>query len=189
MTMEEEIWKDIEGFEGLYQVSNLGRVKSLEKTWICGKGGVRHQEEKILKPISDRRGYLFVNLSKDGKMKHFTVHRLVAEAFIPNPNNLPQVNHISQVKTCNRADLLEWCDAKYNSNYGTRNERIAEKMTNGKLSRQVYQYSLDGKLVAVYPSTAECGRQGFSFGNVAACCNGIRKTHKGFYWSYLAPFA
>ncbi len=126
----EEIWRDIAGYEGLYQVSNLGRVKSLERTTkrfngfkVCEyKDG-----NKILKQSKNYKGYLFVGLCKNGKEKKYKVHRLVAEAFIDNPNNLPQVNHKNENKECNISNNLEWCTNKYNCNYGTRNERIYKK--------------------------------------------------------------
>lgn len=113
-----EIWKDITGYEGLYQVSNLGRVKSTQ--YFHGTN------ERILKPISTHNGYFRVHLRKDGKLKTFKIHRLVAEAFIPNPDNLPQINHKDEDKTNNRVDNLEWCSARYNCNYGGRNELIRQ---------------------------------------------------------------
>ena len=121
--MSEEIWKDIEGYEGLYQVSNFGRIKSLPryhktKSSYCSK-------ERILKTIHNDRGYEMVGLSKNWKKKKIFVHRLVAETFIENPNNYKQVNHINEMeKDNNTVENLEWCNCKYNCNYGTRNERI-----------------------------------------------------------------
>lgn len=163
-----ENWKDIIGFEGLYQVSDLGRVKS----FYNGK-------ERILKGRDNSRGYPMVILYND-KSKQVSVHRLVAEAFVPNPNNLPQVNHINEDKHDNRADNLEWCDGKYNCNYGTRNERGASAK-----SKQVYQYTKDGSLVSSYPSTNEAERQtGCASTKICACCNGKRKSAYGYIWSY-----
>ena len=112
-----EIFKDIEEYEGLYQISNLGRVKSL-----------KYGKERILKPAKDKKGYLYVCLYKQGKMKIYRVHRLVAQAFIPNPNNLPQVNHKDEDKTNNASSNLEFCDAKYNNNYGNHNKKMGEKI-------------------------------------------------------------
>ena len=106
-----EVWKDIKDYEGLYQISNHGRIKSLNKT----KGRIRKQ--------SIQRGYHYIWLSKNSKGKMYIVHRLVAQHFIPNPLHLPEVNHKDENKLNNRVDNLEWCDAKYNSNYGTRNKR------------------------------------------------------------------
>ena len=163
-----EIWKPIKGYEGLYEVSNLGRVKS-----------IRFGKERILKPGTDKRGYLHVVLSKNNKQKTHKVHRLVMEAFIPNTDNLPCVNHKDEDKTNNVDTNLEWCDAKYNQNYGTRIERIAEK-----LSKTVLQYDLEGNFIREWKSSAECGRNGFNQGAVAACCRGERQQAYGYKWVY-----
>ena len=113
MLENNEIWKDCKGYEGKYQVSNFGRV------WNANN-------QRYLKPWISKGGYYLVNLiSKNGKIKHESIHRLVAIAFIDNPCNYPQVNHKDEDKTNNRVDNLEWCDSKYNNNYGTRNERIS----------------------------------------------------------------
>ena len=172
-----EIWKDIKDYEGLFQVSNLGRVKSL------GNGGT-YKTSRIRKFYKNKGGYLQVQLCKDGKRKWFRVNRLVASAFLENPDNLPCVNHRNEIKTDNRAENLEWCSYEDNINHGTRNKRVSKAMTNGKLSKPVIQLSLDGKLIREWPSTAECGRNGFNIGHVAACCRGEEKTHKGFLWMY-----
>ena len=134
--MEKEIFKDIKGYEGLYQVSNYGRVKSLYRIQIMPTGGKRIIEERILKTIKNKKGYIGVHLSKNNKDKTVYIHRLVAQAFIPNPNNYPQVNHKDEDKTNNHVDNLEWCTAKYNSNYGHRNDKIGRRkvrcITTGK---------------------------------------------------------
>lgn len=114
-----EEWRDIEGYLGLYQVSNKGRVKSLNYN--------RTGKEQILKNILEPTGYYRVNLAKEGKWKHFTVHRLVCNAFIPNPNNLPCINHKDENKQNNSLQNLEWCTVKYNINYGTARLRQAQK--------------------------------------------------------------
>lgn len=171
--MKKEIWKDILGYEGLYQVSNFGRVKSLK----FGK-------ERILKPGINKYGYLHVVLSKNNKQKNFYVHRLVAEAFISNPHNYPCVNHKDENPLNNNVENLEWCTASYNSNYGTRNERMSKSKINGKRSKIVIQYNLDGTFVREWPSAMECERNGFEHSLIIYCCQGKRKTHKGFKWSY-----
>ena len=160
----EEIWKDKKDYEGHYQVSNWGRLKS-----------IKFGKERILKPQKNTSGYLCVTLCKNNNQCQFEVHRLVAEVFLPNPNNYKEVNHKNEIKTDNRVENLEWCDRKYNQNYGTRTE---------KCSKKVYQYTLDGKFVKEWKSTAECGRNGYNYGNVAACCRGKLKKYKNFIWKY-----
>lgn len=125
----DEIWKDIKGYEGLYQISNLGRVKNYErKVRICRRGyeGLRIHKERIMKPSINNRGYAFVSLCKDGKYKTKFVHRMVAENFISNPNNYPCVNHKDENPLNNSIDNLEWCTYAYNNAYGGRNERISK---------------------------------------------------------------
>lgn len=163
----EEIWKDKKDYEGHYQVSNCGRVKS-----------IKFGKEIILKQHI-RGGYYSVVLSKNGILKIFKVHRLVAQAFIPNPNNLTEVNHKDENKLNNNVDNMEWCDRTYNNTYGTRIEKCSKK-----LSKPVLQYTLEGEFVKEWESTAECGRNGFKQGAVAACCRGERKTHHKFIWKY-----
>ena len=171
--MVEEIWRPIKGYEGLYQVSSLGRVRSLNYRQT---GQVR-----VLKAEKNRWGYLFVNLCKNKKPKSCIVHRLVAIAFIPNPLNLPQINHINEDKTDNRVENLEWCDCRYNINYGTRIQRQAEK-----LSKQVAQYNLGDVLVAIYPSAREAARQtGFDNSSICKCCLGKLNQAYGYVWKYV----
>ena len=167
--MEEE-WRDIVGYERLYQVSNTGKVKSLnyKKT---GK-------EKILKLQTDKNGYLFVGITKNGKRKYKKTHRLVAEAFLDNPNNLPQVNHKDENKENNCITNLEWCTNEYNHNYGTRN--IRSKISQ---SKTVVAYK-NGVEVLRFSSTAEAQRNGYNSGNISCCCRGIYKQYKGFKWQY-----
>lgn len=174
MNENEEIWKDVVGYEGLYQVSDKGRVKSL---WF-GK-------DKILKPLKDGWGYIFVYLCKNGERKMCKIHRLVAQAFIPNTNSLPQVNHKDEDKTNNKVENLEWCDRKYNNNYGTRTQRQAEKMTNGKLSKPVLQYTKDGKFVKEWKSTMDVQRNlGYFQTSISSCCLGKYKSAYNFIWKY-----
>ncbi len=162
-----EIWKDIEGYEGLYQVSNLGNVKSL------GNGGSNASREKLLKTHKNQKGYLRVRLCKEGKTKNHLIHRLVAVEFIENPNNYSQLNHRDEDKTNNQVTNLEWCDCLYNINYGTRNQRI---------SKQV----LCLETGVVYPSLSEAARQlGFSFSTISSACNGRYKRAYGFHWKYV----
>ena len=176
--MKKEYWKPVVGYEGLYEISNWGRVKSLKRlVKIHNKWGECYItiNEKILKKRIDKYGYERVMLCKHGKSKLKQVHRLVAEAFIPNPYNLPQVNHKDEDKQNNHYLNLEWCTHEYNVNYGTRTERC---------SKPVLQYTLDGELIKEWPSTIECGRNGYNYGCVAACCRGELKKYKNFIWKY-----
>lgn len=167
----EEIWKDIEGYEGLYQVSNMGRVKSVRRN--------------ILLKSRIARGYERVNLSKNGKYLTKKVHRLVANAFIPNPDNLPQVNHKDENKTNNCVDNLEWCDSKYNINYGMGNKKRGLSNTNGKLSKPVCQYSKDGCFIKEWKSIRDIERMtGYSSGHISRCCRGKQAYAYDYLWKY-----
>ena len=164
-----EIWKDIDGYEGLYQVSNKGHVKSLK--W--GK-------ERILRPVIDRYGYYYIMLYNDSVRKHFKLHRLVAQAFIPNPENKPQVNHKDENKLNNCVNNLEWSTAKENSNYGTRNERMGYS-----LSKPILQYSKSGDFIREWKSASEVEREfGINHSHIASCCRGKRKSSGNFIWRY-----
>ena len=163
-------------YEGLYKVSNLGRILNLNYR-NTGRA-------ELMTPVDNGTGYLKIQIWKNGKPKTCLVHRLVAQTFIPNPNNLPQVNHIDQDKTNNRVENLEWKSPKGNCNHGTRNERIAKANTNGIRSKPVLQLSLSGELIREWPSVAECGRNGFTQSAVCNCCNGKLPHYKGFKWMY-----
>ena len=177
--MENEVFVDIENYENLYQVSNYGRVYSLIS-------------KKFLKFDSDKNNYLRVQLYKNGKVKSYLVHRLVASAFIPNPLYLPQVNHISEIKTDNHVSNLEWCSSQYNIRYGTRLERIAQnpnyKATRekcGKPKKSVLQFTKDGKLVKEYPSIMEAERQTrINSKNISQCCLGKRHSAGKYLWKF-----
>ena len=180
----EEQWKtaiyDGIVYEELYKVSNLGRILSLNYR-NTGKA-------ELMNPRKRKDGYMQVFLSKNREKKLCYVHRLVAETFLENPENKPEVNHIDEDKTNNRVDNLEWKTHKDNLNHGTRNERAGATnkivQTNGKLSKRVLQFTLDGEFVREWESTRECGRNGFNQVEVAACCRGKLLQHKGFYWMY-----
>lgn len=180
--MELEIFKDIEGYKGLYQVSNLGRVKSLPRVKV-NNSGLRLIKGQILKPQTKRLGYLKVDLYKDGQQKSFFIHRLVATAFIPNPDNLPTVNHKDENPSNNMVENLEWCDNSYNINYGTAMKRAAKaKINHPKLSKKV----LCVETGVIYPSTKEVQRQlGFSASNIAFCCRGLYETKYNYHWQYV----
>ena len=168
-----EEWLNIDGYPD-YQVSNTGKVKS-----------IKYGKERILKQGTNKYGYHLVQLYRDGKYKNMKVHRLVAEAFISNPDNLPQINHKDENPLNNNVENLEFCDAKYNINYGTHNKRMAKTKTgiyNTKISKAVKCLETS----VVYPSLAEIQRKiGFSKQNISACCNGKRKSAYKFHWEWV----
>ena len=181
-----ETWKPIAGYEGLYEVSDLGRVRSL----VDNHGRKR---ERVLKLSRNKGGYLYIELSKNGKGKKHKVHRLVAFAFVEGYNLFKnQVNHINEDKHDNRAINLEWCDAGYNVNYGTRIERVVKKEINHPtMSIPLIQLTLDYKFVAKWPSTKEVVRQcGFNQGNINSCClhKPKYKSAHGYRWFYLSEY-
>lgn len=171
---KEEIWKDIKGYEGIYQVSSEGRVKSLERTTVDKNGKKYHRKERILKSFLNR-GYLQVSLCD----RQPQVHRLVAEAFIPNPENKSQVNHKDEIKTNNCVENLEWMTAKENSNYGTRTERAAKTK-----SKPIAQYTKDGEFIQVWQSIKEAGCQ-LDLTHICEAVQGKQKTCGDFVWKYV----
>lgn len=169
---------------GLYQVSNLGRVKHLEFTRPNAlTGGVSVIKEKILSPTITHNGYYLVRLYKNKKYKAYTIHRLVAEAFIPNPLNLPQVNHKDENKVNNCVDNLEWCDRDYNVNYGTGIKRRSKTQTNRKdLSKSIKCIETG----VIYPSIKEASRQtNINNMTIGQCCLGKQNTAGGYHWQYI----
>lgn len=182
-----EIWKDIENYEGFYQVSNLGRIKSLARDAYKPNGIVNcHVKEKILVPSLDGGGYPIVGLCKNGKRKIMKVHRLVAMAFIPNPENKPQVNHIDEVKINNVVENLEWCDASFNINFGTRNERSVQnrrsyKLGNHPRAKAIFCEELNKKFDCIKSAEEELG---VNINCIVGACKGRQKTAGGFHWRY-----
>lgn len=167
-----EVWKPVDGYDGFYEVSNLGRIRTLRTNKILS--------EKITK------GYCFVKLYKNGKSKQKYIHRIVATAFIPNPLNLNQVNHKDENPKNNSVDNLEWCDGKYNVNYGTAKKRSLEKRY-PKLKRcKTVQKDKLGNVIAIYNSIAEASQKtGFFHQNIQACCSGKQKSCNGFVFEYF----
>lgn len=171
--MVEEIFRQHPDYRD-YMVSNKGRV-------------FNEKRNRMLKPTKNKDGYCYVmlNSSKNGSVKKWLLHRLVAELFIPNPDNLPQINHKDEDKSNNCVENLEWCTAEYNCNYGTRNERAGNRKRNGKLSKPVLQYTLDGEFIKEWPSAIEITRQlGFNQGGISRCCLGQVKQVYGYKWVY-----
>lgn len=170
--MKNEIWKDVAGYEGLYQVSNFGRVKSLNYN--------HKKETRIMKDASNLLGYHFVNLCKAGTKKIAYIHRLVALAFIPNPYNLPIINHKDCNPGNNTASNLEWCTYLYNNNYDKHRERISLAKY-----KPVLQYDREGNFVQEYPSAKSLNElYGYNANNISAVCRGKRQTAHNYVWRY-----
>ena len=182
-----ENWKDIKGYEGFYQVSDCGNVRSLERDVYNSRGTViNHMEEKILVPALNNNGYSYVNLCKNGKAKKEYVHRLVAMAFIPNPENKPQVNHKNEIKTDNVVENLEWCSAQENINYGTRTTRAVKncrsfKLGNNPRAKAVFCAELNKTFDCAKRVEEELGIWGSS---IIQTCKGKQNTAGGFHWRY-----
>ena len=167
----EEIWKDIEGYEGKYQVSDKRRVKSL--------GNNKKRVEKILKPRISNKGYYSVVLYKNGNRCIHSIHRLVAQTFIKNPENYPIVNHKDENPINNCAENLEWCTQKYNCNYGTRNEKIS--LSNSKPVKCL-------ETGIIYSSTIEAGKQTkIHIGDIGACARKVKRHYTAgrCHWEYV----
>ena len=181
---ESEVWKDVIGYEGLYQVSNKGDVRSVDRINHIG----RKYSGRTLKPRYAGLGYINVGLYKNGKMKNKYIHRLVAEAFIPSHNNYLEINHKDENKNNNHVNNLEWCTSKYNTNYGTLIER---------LSKKVKAVNIKTGEVITFASVVEAGNKGYDKVNVSLSCRGVYKningtlvggdgrTYRGHRWSYI----
>lgn len=184
--MENEIWKPVVGYQGLYEVSNKGRVRSMNRV-TKGRWGTQSFRGTILKAANRTKGsknspfyYQGVNLHKDGKSKNMNVHRLVAEAFIPNPHNYPIVNHIDENPSNNDVDNLEWCTQKHNQNHGTLPERRRQLR-----HKKVNQYSLDGKFIKQFQSVIEASEAtGLIRTSITNACKGHARTAGGCLWRY-----
>lgn len=172
-----EVWKDVAGYEGLYKVSNKGNVFSVERKNLRGRkiGGQTLKQRYS-------RGYPQVGLYKNGKMQNKLIHRLVIEAFIPNTENHPEINHRDEVKTNNDLSNLEWCDKSYNASYGTRIERIRQKQ-----SKKVKAVNVETGEVLTFSSVKEAVSKGYPHSSVSQACRGIYcggNLYKGHQWSY-----
>jgi len=173
-----EVWKTVVGFPD-YQVSNLGRVKSLSRYFFNGRGMV-HTKDKILKAGLDPKGYYRVSLSKDGQSYTCKVHRLVADAFVENPCNKSSVNHLDENTKNNQVANLEWVSHRENMNYGTKGQRQAQK-----ISRPIIQYSKTGVFISRYKSIkAAASENGFCVGNIWYSLSKNRKYAYGYIWNY-----
>lgn len=170
MGNQNEIWKDIDGYEGLYQISDKRRIKSLDYR--------RTGEERVLKPRKTKDGYLHVGLCKEGKIKFYLIHRLIAQTFLENPEGLPEINHKDEDKTNNCAENLEWCSHQYNNNYGTRIERISK-------SKSIPVMCVETN--TIYLSTHDAQRKtGIDAANIGKCANHKKYYHtaRRYHWEF-----
>lgn len=184
-----EVWKDVYGYIGIYMVSNTGKIKALPKVSPIYNGGYCIHDEIILKGNPIGKGYLQVKLHKNGKGECKLIHKIVAEHFIDNPNNLPFVNHKDENKQNNCSNNLEWCTQKYNTNYGTANaRRVASRdyfVLAQKLSKPICMYSKQGEFIKRFCSAIGASREtGINKGNLTECANGKRKSAGGYIWKY-----
>ena len=172
-----KLWKEIDGFDGKYLISNEGEVFS-------------NRTHKLLKVMVQNHGYLAVWLYGDEKRangrkgKAYAIHRLVANAFVPNPEGKPEVNHINEIKTDNRAENLEWLTHIENCNYGTAIARRTQKAINGKQSKPVHQYTKTGEYIQTFPSVHEAARQYGRIGNICQVIAGTKASAYGYIWRH-----
>ena len=188
--MEEinEIWKTVIGYEGLYEVSSMGRVRSLDR-YVRGRGdSMKLHKGRTLHPKIDRDGYCIYNLCKDGKVKNFRAHRLVADAFIPNPNNKSCIDHINTIRNDNRVENLRWSTQQENVNNPITINRMSTAKKNqekGNHQTPITQYDLNGNFIKEYPTIKEAVMEtGTNRTSIISCANGRYKTANGFRWGY-----
>lgn len=184
--MNKEIWKDIAGYEGLYQVSNTGKVKSLKRKVYAGKEKMRWQYERILSENkTNGNGYKIVTLNKNSKGQNKYVHRLVAETFLKNENNYKYINHKDENKFNNCVDNLEFCTAQYNSTYNNLHIRNGLKNRNNKYSKKILQLNDNDEIINIFPSISEASRQlNVSCQAISDCLRGIQLHSAGYKWKY-----
>jgi len=172
-----EVWKDIDGYEGSYQISNLSRIKSLKRNITTKNNIVLPIKERILKQAMSSTGYYIVAIQKEDKQQMFKVHRLIAIAFIPNPFNKRTVNHINGIKTDNRLENIEWATDLENTQHARINGYCSDE-------KEVNQIK-DGIVVNTFKSLSHANRQtGIQISNISYCCSGARKNAGGFQWEY-----
>ena len=185
--MQEEIWKDIKGYEGYYQVSNYGRVKSLDRIISSSTSNTFYKKGQLIK-LRNKKGYYNVSLSKNNKSRHFIVNKLVATAFIDNPNNYNQTNHKDENPLNNYIENLEWCNSQYNNTYGTKLERVKKTMIarNLKMAQKVIlQFDLNENFIREWDSASQIHKAyGYNIGFIGRCCKIKNSTGYNYIWRY-----
>lgn len=189
-----EIWKDIKGYEGYYQISNLGRVRSVDRIVESEHRSPQFMKGQIKKVIVRDDSYKYVTLYKDNKGQNKYIHRLVAEAFIPNPDNYPIINHKDENPSNNNIENLEWCDHQYNLSYGNREQKMLDsegyKRRTNRIKKPIYVINKDGKRKRYESITSACKELNLNHCNVSACLNNKKnskrnyKTHRGYTFEY-----
>ena len=188
----EEIWKWVDGYQGFYKVSNLGRVKSVDRYVYCevSPNKLQHLFGKVLKSKIDKKGYAIVYLSKEGKQKAKKIHRLVAQAFIPNPLNLPQVNHIDGNKTNNNVSNLEWCDNSYNQKHAHETglfPKYEDTVGWGRPAKPVAMLDFNTKeIIQTFNTLSSASKEtGINPSNIRSVCLGLRNHASGYNWKFI----
>jgi hypothetical protein len=206
ISLPNEEWRDVVGYEGYYMVSNMGRIATLSHTvdFISIYDGVEVKKtfkakQCLRKLHQGKHGYMECTLRDSKRTKLMKVHRIVAEAFIPNPQSLPSVNHKDEDKTNNKVENLEWCTCLYNANYGTRNKRLKTSLSNAHkngLYENTYKVGrkpivgislLDGTTIK-FERSVDLHEQGFERHLVSKCCRNLRKDYKGYKWMFLSDY-
>lgn len=180
LALPAECWRWYDGYVDIAQVSTRGQVQTVDRWVTDTKGRKVFHEGRILKPKREKNGYLAVTLYRNGKPRTFKVHRLVAETWLDNPENKPEVNHLDENKSNNDVYNLEWCSRKENANWGTGIKRRTDSQS--KPVQAIDPSS--GEVVKEFPSISEAGRNGFSAGTISCCCRGKRRIHKGYIWRF-----
>ena len=180
--MKNEVWKDVPNYEGIYKASNFGRIKMVKRTLIDSLGKKINKKEHILKPRTGNRYYM-IALYKNGKREDLLLHRVIAQTFIPNPENKPFVNHKDENCFNNCSDNLMWCTQKENMNWGTINERMSK---NSKSKRKVNQYDMNGNFIKQWDCMTDFYKsKGLKLKTgIIECCKGRRQSHMGYKWKY-----
>ena len=191
ISLDGEIWKGVVGYEGLYQVSNLGRVIILSKNIVLKDGRIRKLPPRMLVAnTKNKDGYCVSILTKNNKTKYLLTHRLVAKAFLPNPYNFPIVEHLDCDKNNNTIFNLRWCTQKTNMNNPITIQnckKVIKKRNNPNISTKIVQL-LNNKVVNIYPSMREAQRAGFNQGRIWLVCKNKAKTHAGFVWKTFSDY-
>ena len=196
--LEGEEWRDVVGFEGYYMVSSYGRAATLYRPYVRTDGAHHHSEQRLLKgeihKTKGRVSYLMFSFRKNGKRIHLSMHRMVATAFIPNPNNYPCIDHIDTNGLNNHVENLRWCTQKMNMN-NTITRKVHKSIMdarkgvpNIKLAKAVVQLDMQGNYIKTYDSIADCDRDGFVHAGVCRTCQGKKPQYKGYKWMYLSEY-